>query len=382
MEKRRILIVDDSPVNVDILVELLEDEFELATAETGEDALRQLPSFAPDIVLLDIMMPGIDGYETCRRIKAGPLGPFTQVILVSGKGSTEERLEGYQAGADDYIVKPFDHDELLAKLAVQLRLREAVEKLWKANAQIRTFNEHLEQLVQARTAEIIATRDLLIFSLAQLADSRDPETGDHLERIRHYSRIIADELMRRGPYTDRIDERFIENLYRSSPLHDIGKVGIPDSILLKPGRLTKEEFEVMKTHTVIGHKALTETMSRNQMGAFLQMAADIARHHHEKWDGRGYPDGLADEDIPLPARIVAVADVFDALTSYRIYKPAWDLDKAKNLIETEAGKHFDPAVAQAFLNRWNEILEIHEVLANSPEPQDSQESPEEELLVT
>lgn len=179
--KRRILIVDDSPINVDILTELLEDQYELVSAASGEECLSILPQFAPDIVLLDIMMPGIDGYEACRRIKASPVGPFTQVILVSGKGSTQERLEGYQAGADDYIVKPFDHDELLAKLRVQLRLRTAVEKLWHANAQVRAFNEQLEQMVEARTAEVVATRDLLIFSLAQLADSRDPETGDHLD---------------------------------------------------------------------------------------------------------------------------------------------------------------------------------------------------------
>lgn len=177
--------------------------------------------------------------------------------------------------------------------------------------------------------------------------------------MRHYSQILAEELSQRGPYTELVDQEFLENIFRSSPLHDIGKVGIPDSILLKPGRLTDEEYEVMKTHTVIGHKALLETMSHGYAGEFLKMAADIARWHHEKWNGEGYPDGLAGHDIPLSARIVALADVFDALTSQRVYKAAWEPDRARKLIEEESGRHFDPANAEAFLNRWSDVLDVY-----------------------
>ena len=203
-------------------------------------------------------MPGIDGYEVCRRIKEGPLGSFTQVILVSGKASTAERLRGYEVGADDYVVKPFDHDEFLAKIRTHFRLRETMKNLWTANGRIQQFNSELEMLVAERTQEVVATRDIAVFALAKLADSRDPETGEHLDRMREYCRILAEQLAQVGPYRDEIDEEFIRDIYRSSPLHDIGKVGIPDAILLKPGRLTDEEFDVMKTHSEIGAEALRE----------------------------------------------------------------------------------------------------------------------------
>lgn len=357
-EGRRILIVDDSRMNLAVLEELLSGDYELESASSGEECLRKLPAFAPDLVLLDIMMPGIDGYETCRRIKAGPLGDFTQVILISGKAATAERLEGYRVGADDYMIKPFDHDELLAKVHIQFKLRDSVAKLWAANAQIQKFNAELEELVAKRTSEIVDTRDVAVFALAKLADSRDPETGQHLERMRQYSQILAEELSRGGPYSEMIDRQFLNDLYRSSPLHDIGKVGIPDCILQKPGRLTKEEFEIMTQHTVIGAEALREAAGRSASGSFLNMAVAVARHHHERFNGEGYPDGLKGRDIPLPARIVALADVFDALTSARVYKEAFDADLAKSMIVEERGKHFDPVVVDAFLQRYDDFVEV------------------------
>ena len=356
--KSRILLVDDSEINLRILHELLKSDYELAKATSGEQCLEMLPNFAPDLVVLDIMMPGMDGYETCRRIKTGPLGKFTQVMLVSVKASTSERLQGYDVGADDFIIKPFDHDELLAKVRIQFRLRGAMEDLWTAHGQIQQFNRELEQLVAARTSEVVATRDLAIFALAKLAESRDPETGEHLDRMRNYSRILAEELHREGPYRDQIDAAFVDNIYRSSPLHDIGKVGIPDAILLKPARLTKDEFEVMKTHTTIGASALEEAERHHQCADFLAMAIEIARHHHERFDGRGYPSGLAGEKIPLAARIVALADVYDALTSARVYKPAYDADVARRMIEEEDGRQFDPAVVTAFRTRYDDFLDL------------------------
>jgi response regulator RpfG family c-di-GMP phosphodiesterase len=330
----------------------------LDTAVTGEECLEKLPQFNPELVLLDIMMPGIDGYETCRRIKQSSFGDFTQVVLVSGKASTAERLQGYEVGADDYVVKPFDHDELLAKIEVQFRLRKTLSDLWEANAKIQQFNTELEQLVQQLTAEVVDTRDVAIFALAKLAESRDPETGEHLDRIRNYSRLLAEELGREGPYADLIDQEFIEDIYRSSPLHDIGKVGIPDAILLKPGRLTREEFQTMKGHSAIGAEALRQAVERSTCGGFLSMAIDIARYHHERFNGSGYPDGLAGPDIPLSARIVALADVYDALTSARVYKAAYDPDVAKNMIEAEEGEHFDPAVVEAFRARYDDFARV------------------------
>jgi putative two-component system response regulator len=356
--EKRILIVDDSEINIEILEELLSDEYEVDSATNGQECLQKLALFSPDMVLLDIMMPGMDGYETCRRIKASPMGSFTQVVMVSGKSAKNDRLKGYQAGADDYVIKPFDHDELLAKLAVQSKMRDAIEQLWHANATIQKFNADLEKLVQERTTEVVAVRDMAVFALAKLADSRDSDTGEHLVRMRNYCQILAEELGRDSRHADQVDDKFLEDMYRSSPLHDIGKVGIPDAILLKPGRLTPEEFEVMKKHTTIGAEALREVVEHNNYGGFLEMAIDIARHHHERFDGGGYPDGLAGADIPLAARIAAVADVYDAVASPRIYKPAFDPDKARTIIEEGEGGHFDPVVVEAFRRQYAQFHEI------------------------
>ncbi|MGQ9913968.1 MAG: HD domain-containing phosphohydrolase [Thermogutta sp.] len=355
MPKRSIMIVDDCEINREILENLLSGDFEVTSFVNGEECLKNLLPVSPDLVLLDVIMPGIDGYETCRRIKQSPIGPFTQVVLISGKGSAAERLAGYEAGADDYIVKPFEHEEILAKLRVLFRLRDMMEKLWQANARIQEFNEKLEKLVAERTHEVLETQDLTVTALARLADSRDPETGDHITRMRHYSRILAAEVTATHPAAG-LGARFADEIYRAAPLHDIGKVGIPDSILLKPGKLTEEEFEVMKQHTIIGYETLLEATGKKLEGSFLSTAAKIARHHHERWDGRGYPDGLVGEAIPLCARIVAVADVFDALTSKRVYKDAIPPEEAARFIERESGRHFDPTVIAAFRSRWDEIL--------------------------
>lgn len=354
-KKRTILVVDDCEVNREILLELLADEYHVVAVPSGEEALRILPETAPDVVLLDIMMPGLDGYETCRQIKSGPMGPFTQVILVSGKGQTQERLQGYAAGADDYVVKPFDHDELCAKLRIHVRLKEMGERVWTLNTQLQKLNHELEQIVEQRTAELLEARDLVIFSLAKLAESRDPDTGEHLERMRWYSHLIAEEYVATYSGKDSIPQNFPDQVFRSAPLHDIGKVGIPDAILLKPGRLTPEEFEIMKQHTIIGYEALREACGKSHSACFLELAAEIARSHHEHYNGNGYPDGLAGEQIPLSARIVTVADVFDALTTPRVYKQAWPPDTARAVIESEAGKQFDPNVVAAFVRRWRDI---------------------------
>jgi putative two-component system response regulator len=358
--KPRILIVDDSEINLKVLEQLLKADYELCRATSGTEALAKIRQFSPDLVLLDIMMPGLDGYETCRQIKAGPLGKFTPVILVSVKASTGERLEGYAAGADDYLVKPFDHDELLAKVKIHFRLRSAMEDLWSANGKIHQFNSELEHVVSERTTEVLATRDIAILALAKLAESRDPESGAHLERIRAYCRILAEDLSRHGPYVEQAGGKFVEDIFQSSPLHDIGKVGIPDAVLLKPARLTVDEFEIMKQHTLIGAKALEQAVRHNTSGGFLAIAIDIARSHHEWFDGHGYPDGLAGTAIPLAARVIAVADVYDALTSPRVYKPAFEPELARQMIEDEEGTHFDPVVVGAFRRCYHDILEFLE----------------------
>jgi len=237
-------------------------------------------------------------------------------------------------------------------------MREVLAQLWRANAQIQAFNAELDRLVKLRTREVLTTRDVALFALAKLAESRDPETGEHLERMCEYCKILAEQLSLEGPYTDVVDKAFIDDLYRSSPLHDIGKVGIPDGVLLKPGRLTEEEFEIMKQHAEIGAAALERAASKSESGGFLRMAIDICRHHHERFDGKGYPCGLAGQQIPLSARIVTVADVFDALTSHRVYKRAIEPPIALKMMEEQAGQQFDPAIVAAMQVRFDDFLKV------------------------
>jgi putative two-component system response regulator len=345
---KQVMIVDDDEMNRMILREILEEDYELVEAHNGREAIEVFKQHTPAVVLMDIMMPEVDGYTACRAIKDSPYAETTHVILVSAKASTEERVRGYQHGADDYIIKPFDDEELLAKVRVYSKLREATYELAKARTELAGDNQSLEALVEEQTAELVQSRDMVVFALASLADSRDPETGDHLQRIREYCKLLAVELAAQGPSADIIDDQFIDQIYLASPLHDIGKVGIPDAILLKPAQLSAGEFEKMQEHTVVGAEALQDVQRHGSKCGFLDMAIQIARSHHERWNGSGYPDGLVGEQIPLAARIVGLADVFDALTSHRVYKQAYSTDTAHAMIVGEAGSHFDPEVVAAY----------------------------------
>jgi putative two-component system response regulator len=262
----------------------------------------------------------MNGLQLCREIRKRPASGYTYIILLTSHGGTHSVVEGLDAGADDFITKPFEPEEL------QVRLRAG------------------ERLLA------LESRDVTIFTLAKLAESRDPDTGAHLERIREYCRVLAERLLEHGPYTGEIDGDYVQLVYLSSPLHDIGKVGIPDHVLLKRGPLTADEFEIMKRHTYIGWQTLDAAVQARPEAEFLRMARDIAGSHHEKFDGTGYPQGRKGHDIPLCGRIVALADVYDALTTQRAYKPAYTHEQAKALIVEGSGKHFDPAVVQAFLD--------------------------------
>ena len=289
-----------------------------------------------------------DGLETVERL--WKVQPAMQIVIctaysdyswaeiIKRLGETEKLL---------ILKKPFDNIEVR-------QMAHALTEKWE-------LLNNLETLVEERTAQIAETRDMAVFVLASLAESRDPETGEHLERIRSYCHILAEELRRNSQYAEWIDDKFIEDLYRSSPLHDIGKIGIPDSILLKPGTLTDEEFEIMKHHPVIGAEALGGAMKNNRAASFLEMAIDIARYHHERFDGTGYPDGLKGQEIPLSARIVALADVYDALTSTRVYKPAFRPEVAYMMIKEERGNHFDPVIVDAFITRYNDFLQVRDL---------------------
>jgi putative two-component system response regulator len=356
--RSRILIVDDDPAIRRLLGAVLQRDYTLEQAFTGQEALAILPAFAPDLVLLDIVMPGMDGYEVCRRIKAGQRE--VQIVMVSAMFSAGQQLRAFEAGADDYLVKPFDPQDLRARVRLHFQLREATAGAAAIRAEIESHNSQLRKLAERHTRDVIAVQDAAVFTLAKVAESRDQKTSGHLTRIRAYSQILGEELAREGPYADQISGRFLDDLYRSSPLHDIGKVGIRDEILLKPGRLTPEEFETMQQHTVIGANILDQAVARLQGGGFLAMAALIARFHHERFDGAGYPAGLVGREIPLPARIVAVADVYDAVTSVRPYKPAFPADEAKAVILRDSGRHFDPAIVEAFHRRFDDFLRAQE----------------------
>lgn len=357
-ERRRILFAAGAEKEVHRLVEELTGEFDVALVESAADLAQILAQYAPDVIILDAELPGTNGRPLCREIKEGPMGCLTQIVLVGRDGSGCEYLRAYEMGADDYLTWPLDSACLRAKLLAQIRFRTVIERVWELNARMQEFNHELERLVEARSRELLEVRDLAIFTLAKLAESRDPETGEHLERMRWYSRIIAEELGADPAFRDSIPPHFAEEVFRSAPLHDIGKVGIPDAILLKPGRLTPQEFEIMKQHTVLGYRALQEALEKNPAGSFLAQAAEIARWHHERFDGTGYPDGLAGEAIPLSARVVTVADVFDALTSPRVYKKAVEPEFARRIILREAGHQFDPRVVAAFDRRWKHIQEV------------------------
>ncbi|MFC1677084.1 CBS domain-containing protein [Planctomycetota bacterium] len=274
---------------------------------------------------------------------------FTTLIKNKNHGTT-----GYQGVLYDITAK---------KTLVNLRKTE--EQLRESEKNLLEHNNKLADTVQQQTADIVQTRDVTMFALAKLAESRDPETGEHLERMRSYSNILARQLSKQGPYVDLVDNKFREDLYRSSPMHDIGKVGIPDIVLLKPDRLSAGEFEIMKGHAVIGAETLDRAARHGHHGSFLTMAAAVARSHHERFNGSGYPDGLREHDIPLAARIVALADVYDALTSARVYKSPLKPEMARNMIEAEADKHFDPAIVEAFLIRWNDFLEVQNIIDSS-----------------
>ena len=336
-----ILIVDDTPENLDILIGILKEDYRLKVATDGQSALELATATPPDLVLLDIMMPGMDGFEVCRRLKAEPRLGDVPVIFVSALGDLDSKVRAFTQGGVDYVTKPFQGEEVEARVKTQLRVRHL-------QMELEDYNRELENRVAAQVKEIAAGQFATIFALSKLAESRDDDTGQHLERVRTFCKLLADRLGQAKELLGQIAPGFVDTIYYASPLHDIGKVAIPDRILLKPGKLTKDEFETMKTHTTLGAKTLEAVAWEHPGNAFIEMGIQIARSHHERWDGNGYPDGLQGEQIPLPARIMAVADVYDALRSQRCYKPPFPHEKSSAIIISDSGSHFDPAVVEVF----------------------------------
>jgi putative two-component system response regulator len=327
----KVLVVDDDPVVLTLLEETVSRlGHQVTTAHDGREALDLMQSGFYRMVICDWEMPGIDGLQLCHHIRDRFHSNYVYVILLTVRTGSHAIIDGLNAGADEFISKPFDAQEL----AVRVRTGERILSL--------------------------DSRDVTIFALAQLAESRDQETGAHVDRLREYSRVLAEHLSHEKKFADQVNGDFIELIYMTSPLHDIGKVGIPDEILLKAGPLTAGEFNIMKQHSVSGSMTLDAAIYEYPEAKYLCMARDIARSHHERYDGTGYPDGLVGETIPLCARIVALADVYDALTTRHVYRPAFTHEKAHEIILEGRGTQFDPDVVDAYVANEDRFIEIYE----------------------
>jgi putative two-component system response regulator len=355
----RILIVDDEPINVKVLVDLLRPNYSLIVARDGLQALERLKADAlPDLALVDVMMPNMDGLDLCRRMKRDPRLAEVPLIFVSALGQSHNEAEGFEVGAVDYITKPISPPIVLARVRTHLALRRAAHALARRNLT-------LEEAVRERTQELALVQDVTVHALTALVESRDQETGGHILRTQSYVRALALHMRSDPRFVLELDDRVVDLMCKSAPLHDIGKVAIPDAVLMKPGKLTSAEFEVMKTHTSIGRDALAAAAGGPaKVPEFLRLAIEIAGAHHEKWDGSGYPLALRGEAIPLSARLMALADVYDALRCARVYKGAMTHAEAIGIIVAGRGAHFDPGVVDAFLRCEAIFSEIAETFAD------------------
>jgi putative two-component system response regulator len=333
-EKFNILVVDDTPENIDLLLEILKDDYKVRAAINGEQALKIARlRVAPDLILLDVMMPGIDGFEVCRQLKSDPTTSHIPIIFVTAKITTSDEIEGFSLGAVDYITKPISPPVVMARVKTQLALYDQ--------------NRELDRKVREQTKDINETRLKIIQRLGRAAEYKDDNTGLHVIRMSHYARVLG--------IAAGMSEAMADMMLDAAPMHDIGKIGIPDSILQKAGPLTESEWTVMQSHTQMGEDIIGEDDSE-----LLRMAKTVAISHHEHWDGSGYPKGLAGEDIPMVGRIVAIADVFDALTSVRPYKESWTVEDAVTYLQEKSGTQFDPKLVPLFVESIDKVLAIKE----------------------
>lgn len=358
MEKERkpeVMVVDDMPDNLKLIVDILDqDKYKVRALPSGKLALESIKKKRPDLILLDISMPEMDGFEVCRCLKADGETKEIPVIFISALSDIRDKMNAFKEGGVDYITKPFYSDEVRARVDTHLKITYLQRTL-------QTRNRNLESEVEKKVHEISEAQLATIRAMTKLAEARDDDTGKHIERIRFFCRTIAGQLRYHTDF-HIIDEEFINNLFQASPLHDIGKIAINDAILLKPDKLTPDEFEIMKTHADLGARTLEHVRTEYPNNAFISMGISIARSHHERWDGKGYPQGLKGDEIPVSARIMAIADVYDALRSKRVYKDAFPHTKTVRIIEEGSGSQFDPRVVDVFLSLEGEFERIREKL--------------------
>lgn len=353
MEQPKVLIVDDAEENIDILVNTLEEDYEIRVATNGRRALELARREKPDIILLDVMMPVMDGFQVCERLKAEETTKHIPVIFLTALSQHEEEARGLTLGAIDFIVKPFNPELVKVRVGNHVTLK--------------FHQDHLEALVKERTRELEKTQEVTIKSMGTLAEYRDPETGGHINRTQLYMKLLVNQLKDHPNFSHYLTDEAIDLITRSAPLHDIGKVGVHDQILLKPDKLTPEEFEAMKLHTEYGKRVIEKAEFDLGTESFLRYAKEIAYTHHERWDGTGYPNGLKGVDIPIPGRVMAVADVYDALISKRVYKPPFPHAKAREIILESSETHLDPDIVEAFLAVEDQFIEVAKAHADFKE---------------
>ena len=365
MDKATVLVVDDMPDNLTLMSGLLKDNYRVKIATNGEKALKiAAADNPPDLILLDIMMPGMDGYEVCRRLQNDPKTRRIPVIFLTANTEVLDKVKAFSIGGVDYVTKPFQFEEVEARIEAHLKIR-------RLQLEIEALNQSLQDRVQSQVKEISDSQLATILAMATLAESRDKDTGNHIFRVHRYCQALARRLADDGVFGALIDDSFVETIFQASALHDIGKVGIPDSILLKPGKHTPEEFEIMKTHAALGAGTLAPVLEIYPKNTFVRMGVEVAKSHHERWDGSGYPEGLSGEAIPLVARIMAIADQYDALRNKRPYKPSFDAARTYTILTEGDGRslpsHFDPRVLAAFKNIATEFDAIFEELREQPD---------------
>jgi len=359
IEGSRIMIVEDNDYNRDILRRRLDREgYDVLECINGRVAIEALKTEKVDMILLDIMMPEMNGYEVLEILKKDDALKNIPVIVISALSEIDNAVKCIELGAEDHLPKPFSPTLLRARINAGLHKKLFYDREAQYKSLIEEQNKNLEARVNDQVKEISETQMAAIFAMSKLAESRDPETGEHLERMREYCKLIAEKMSKMVKYENVIDNGFIENIYAASPLHDIGKVGIPDRVLIKPGQLDEAEWEIMRSHPIIGANTLRAVDEQHPGNQFIKVGIAIAEYHHERWDGTGYPHGLTGDKIPLEARILALGDVYDALTSQRCYKKAFSREKANNIIIESVGTHFDPDVVKVYLDNEEEFSNI------------------------
>lgn len=352
MNEKKVMIVDDTPENLRILHRILsKEDCRVSVFPDPFMALQAAEKIMPDLFLLDVMMPRMNGYELCKKLKASEATKEIPVLFISALTSVEDKMEAFASGGEDFITKPFYPEEVVARVLTHIRL-------YRANQLLKEYNSRLQKEVKEKLQEVEEAKRASTIALTEATGQRDQETGEHIERVQRSCQLLAVKLKEKGTYGDYLNEEYIVHIFYASPLHDVGKVGIPDYILQKPDKLTPEEFEVIKTHTTIGFQMIDRVQKRYPNNRILDMGKIIALYHHEKWDGSGYPKGLQGKDIPLSARIMAIVDVYDALRSVRLYKKAFSHEDAVEIIKNGQGRHFDPEIAQVFLANQEDFREI------------------------